>query len=188
MATTAYLVLVDQRKMLVTGGSAPTPDFTNPFGPPTIKGVAGSVFEVDDYSVDIEQASTIGAQSAVAGAGAGKATFNPFSITRKIDKTSPLLFRMACSGQPFQTVDLLVSPSTGAVVLAYRFSLVAIRTIAWSHDDETPRETVTFEYGGLSISYATPKPDGTLEPAVATGWNRFTNTAITDVTAPLQVT
>jgi type VI protein secretion system component Hcp len=34
--------------------------------------------------------ATGGSQSS--GAGAGKVTFNPFSITRKIDKSSPVLF------------------------------------------------------------------------------------------------
>ena len=34
--------------------------------------------------------ATLGSQSS--GAGAGKVTFNPFSITRKIDKSSPILF------------------------------------------------------------------------------------------------
>jgi type VI protein secretion system component Hcp len=33
---------------------------------------------------------TIGSQSS--GAGAGKITFNPFSITRKIDQSSPVFF------------------------------------------------------------------------------------------------
>jgi hypothetical protein len=38
---------------------------------------------------ELEKA-TGGSQSS--GAGAGKVTFNPFSITRKIDKSSPVLF------------------------------------------------------------------------------------------------
>lgn len=36
----------------------------------------GGVFEVEDYSFDIEQVLNIGSQSS--GAGAGKVTFNPF--------------------------------------------------------------------------------------------------------------
>jgi hypothetical protein len=39
---------------------------------------------------DIEQVLNIGSQSS--GAGAGKVTFNPFSITRHVDKASPVLF------------------------------------------------------------------------------------------------
>jgi hypothetical protein len=38
-----------------------------------------------------EQSLNIGSQSS--GAGAGKVTFNPFSITRKIDKASPIFFQ-----------------------------------------------------------------------------------------------
>jgi hypothetical protein len=47
---------------------------------------APALFEVSDYSFDIEQVLNIGSQSS--GAGAGKVTFNPFSITRKIDSAS----------------------------------------------------------------------------------------------------
>lgn len=37
--------------------------------------------------------STVSGGSSSSGAGAGKVTFNPFSITRKIDKSSPILFQ-----------------------------------------------------------------------------------------------
>jgi hypothetical protein len=59
-----------------------------------VQGYGGGTFEVEDYSFDIEQVLNIGSQSS--GAGAGKVTFNPFQITRKTDKASPLLFA-ACS-------------------------------------------------------------------------------------------
>ena len=36
--------------------------------------------------------STASGGSQSKGAGAGKVTFNPFSITRKVDKASPLLY------------------------------------------------------------------------------------------------
>ena len=48
------------------------------------------LFEIEDYSFDIEQTLSIGSQSS--GAGAGRVTFNPFSITRKIDVATPKLF------------------------------------------------------------------------------------------------
>ena len=59
---------------------------------------AEGLFEVEDFSFDIEQTLNIGSQST--GAGAGRVTFNPYSITRKIDRSSPELFSAACSGTP----------------------------------------------------------------------------------------
>jgi len=137
-----------------------------------------ALFEVEDFSFDIEQTLNIGSQST--GAGAGKVTFNPFSITRKIDKSSPILFQMACSGTPFKQVTLGLRKSAGGgtaglFYLVFNFKLVAVKTISWSYDDESPKETVTFEYGGLQVHYSPQKPDGSLDKPVPSGWNRVKN-------------
>src|SRR4051812_29666501 len=90
-----------------------------------------ALFEIEDYSFDIEQVLNIGSQST--GAGAGKVTFNPFSITRKIDKSSTKLFEMACSGTPFKNVYLGMRKSaggeaSGVFFLRFQFKLVAVKT------------------------------------------------------------
>jgi type VI secretion system secreted protein Hcp len=143
-----------------------------------------NIFEIEDYAFDVEQTLNIGSQSS--GAGAGKITFNPFSITRKIDKASPTLFQMSCSGKAFQTVVLLLRKAaggaTGAVgFLTFTFKLVAIKTISWAYAPEEPREKVSFEYGGLVIEYFQQKPDGTIGVAVLGGWNRIKNIADTNI-------
>jgi type VI secretion system secreted protein Hcp len=150
----------------ITTGGASKSDYTS------------GLFEVEDYSFDIEQILSIGSQRS--GAGAGKVTFNAFSITRKIDCASPIFFKMACAGKSFQKVGLGVRKSagtqaSGVMNLAFTFKLVAVKTLGWSHDDEAPKETVTFEYGALVIQYALQKPDGTLLPAIPGGWNRVKN-------------
>ena len=104
------------------------------------------LFEIEDFSFDIEQTLNIGSQST--GAGAGKVTFNPFSITRKIDKFSPLLFQASCSGTPYQKVALGLKRSAGGntsgiIYLAFIFKLVAVKPISWSYDDESPKATTT---------------------------------------------
>ena len=152
-----------------------------------LKGYASNkqLFEVEDYSFDIEQALNIGSQST--GLGAGKATFNPFSITRKIDKASPVLFDYCCAGVAFSQVVLALRKSTGTgvsggtaasglIFLRFDFKLVGVKTISWSHDDESPKETVTFAYGGLLIRYCQQNPDGTLLGAIPGGWNLIKNT------------
>jgi len=143
-----------------------------------------ALFEVEDFSFDIEQTLNIGSQST--GAGAGKVTFNPFSITRKIDKSSPVFFQMACSGTAFKQVVLGLRKSaggstTGKFYLCFCFKLVAVKTISWSYDDESPKETVTFEYGGLQVHYTPQKPSGEMAtPIVKGGWNRVKNTEDTE--------
>ena len=154
---------------------------------PTAPFTPGNVFEVEDFSFDIEQTLNIGSQSS--GAGAGKVTFNPFSITRKIDKASPVFFEMACSGTAFQQVSLALRKSVGAaggggdtsgqIFLRFDFKLVAVKTISWSHDDESPKEEVTFEYGGLQVRYNQQDPSGSMTKGKAAiftgGWNRVKN-------------
>jgi type VI secretion system Hcp family effector len=146
--------------------------------PLTTLATKNQIFEVEDYSFDIEQTLTIGSQSF--GAGAGKVTFNPFSITRKIDRASPVFYQMACSGTAFKWVTLALRKSAGGntsgqVYLRFDFKLVAVKTISWAHDDESPKETVTFEYGGLLVRYAMQNPDGSLAAAIPGGWNRVAN-------------
>lgn len=136
------------------------------------------LFEIEDFSFDVEQTLNIGSQST--GAGAGKITFNPFSITRKIDKASPVLFERACSGTPYQQVALGARKASGGtmsgqVYLVFLFKLVAVKTISWSYDDESPKETTTFEYGGLQIWYTPQKPDGKPDVEAKGGWNRVKN-------------
>lgn len=154
----------------------------------------GQIFELEDYSFDIEQVLNIGSQSG--GAGAGKVTFNAFSMTRKIDAASPGFFQMACAGTPFKTVSLALRKGTGAnatgdtavsgqVFVRFDFKLAAVKTIAWSHDEESPKETVTFEYGAMVIRYQAQNPDGTLAPKKMSGWNRVKNTADWDPATPL---
>ena len=139
---------------------------------------AKALFEIEDFSFDIEQALNIGSQST--GAGAGRVTFNPFSITRKIDKASPVLFERACSGTPYQQVALGMRKGSGGamsgqIYLVFLFKLVAVKTIAWSYDDESPKETTTFEYGGLQVHYTPQKPDGKADTVAKGGWNRVKN-------------
>jgi type VI secretion system Hcp family effector len=152
-------------------------------GPFTSAG-KGNIFEVEDFSFDIEQTLNIGSQSK--GAGAGKVTFNPFSITRPIDKSSPVLFKNACAGTPFQWVGLGFrkgsgGDASGQFFLAFHFKLVAVKTISWSHDETSPKETITFEYGGLQIHYGIQQPNGQISPENPQGWNRVKNVADQDV-------
>jgi type VI protein secretion system component Hcp len=148
----------------------PANDISKPF----INAGPGHVFEIEDYSFDIQQTPNI--SSASGGVGAGKVVFNPFSITRASDKMSPLLFEMACAGTPFQTVWLGLSkagstPASSPMFMSFVFKLVAVKSIVFAYDPEKAKETVTFEYGGLQTRYVPQS----LTSAVIGGWNQVRN-------------
>jgi type VI secretion system secreted protein Hcp len=137
-----------------------------------------NIFEADDYSFDIAQVLSIGSQST--GVGAGKITFDPLSITRKTDRASPVLYQMACAGKPFESVVLVLCKSAGGTVATlafekFTFKLVGIKSIAWAYDAESPKEVVTFEFGGLIIEYWMQNADGSLGAKVLGGWNLVKN-------------
>jgi type VI protein secretion system component Hcp len=92
---------------------------------------------------------------------------------------------MACSGTPFQEVGLALRKGgggtlSGKIYLVFLFKLVAAKTINWSYDDESPKEAVEFEYGGLQVHYTPQKPDGTMDTPIPGGWNRVKNQEDTD--------
>ncbi len=92
---------------------------------------------------------------------------------------------MACSGTPFKRWPGYSQECGRDIVwpagqlepftLVFTFKLVAVKTISWAHDDEAPKETVTFEYGGLNIQYYQQQPDGKPYPPTPGGWNRVKN-------------
>jgi type VI secretion system secreted protein Hcp len=183
MAIDAYMCFVDyngdylksESQVQLKASNLGDGDIAKPFM--DANGKSG-LFEVEDYSFDIEQVLNIGSQSS--GSGAGKVTFNPFSITRKIDCSSTTFFERACSGTPFKSVFLGMRKSaggdaSGVFFLRFQFKLVAVKTVGWAHDDEAPKETVTFEYGGLIINYAQQEASGRLKGAIPGGWNRVKN-------------
>jgi type VI protein secretion system component Hcp len=137
-----------------------------------------NIFEIEGYAFDVAQSLSVGSQSA--GAGAGKVTFNPFSITRRTDRASPVLFQMACSGTAFESVVLVLTKSSGASAASlaferFTFKLVGVKSVAWVYDAETPKEIITFQYGGLVIEYWMQNPDGSLGSRILGGWNRVKN-------------
>lgn len=187
MAVDAYMFFQDYSGAYLPSESQVdfSKDASTAISDPFIKKAGpGNIFEVEDYSFDIEQTLNIGSQSR--GAGAGKVTFNPFSITRPIDKSSSVLYNNACSGKPFQWVGLGLrkgsgGDTSGQFFLAFHFKLVAVKTISWSHDDTSPKETITFEYGGLQIHYGIQNPNGSITPTNPQGWNRVKNVADTTI-------
>lgn len=176
MAIGIYMYLVTQDGKVLPGESQITSPPSDPFKRAEI-GAGAIPTELVSYSLDIEQTLNIGSQST--GVGAGRVTFNPLTITKKIDVNSSTLFSMCCSGTPFKYLDIVLveSDKKPAPIAGYGLGLVAVKTISRADDsgEQTSMETVTFEFGQLSIGYARQLSTGALDPFHYTSWDRVKN-------------
>ncbi|MBV9234949.1 MAG: type VI secretion system tube protein Hcp, partial [Xanthobacteraceae bacterium] len=64
-----------------------------------------TLYQLNSFSFDIHNTTTIG--SATGGAGAGKVTFNPLNLVLSQPSLTPGLFQMVASGAHFTSVDVL---------------------------------------------------------------------------------
>jgi type VI secretion system secreted protein Hcp len=138
-----------------------------------------SAFEIKDFTFGVENPTTIG--SATGGAGAGKAKFNEFTIKKRTDNASPVLFQNLAQGIHYETMVLSVrkaggGQTSGKVFLKYTFSTVFTTKMDWSGPgDEGPEESITFVYGKLGVHYQVQQADGTLGAPTVGSWNQITN-------------
>ena len=118
----------------------------------TIDGItpaAGSPFE--SYSIAAENEAV---NNSGPGEGVGKVSFNPFNITRKIDKSSPLLFRACCTGRHIPRITLQLGQATKAGP-ATKFFLTEAAVLgiseAGSAPGGDPMEQVAFTFRTFEI-------------------------------------
>jgi len=159
-------------------------------GTPPLRDVAdivfedGPAFEIKDYSFGVENPTTIG--SATGGAGAGKATFKEFTITKLGDSSTPAFFRNCVVGAHYKNVSLQVrkaggdpgAGTSGSVFLTYTFGTVFTTKINWTPGEDSPKETITFVYGTLEVGYHQQDANGGDAGAGSSGWSVINNTAL----------
>lgn len=141
--------------------------------------------ELQSFQFGVDNATTIG--SASSGAGAGKAKFQQFQISKPVDATSPALYTMAAAGIHMPTVTLGIRKSGGTATpkdfLIFTFKMVFVTDITWadSAGDETTGESVSFAFGALQISYAKQDSTGALGTPSTAAWSVVTNTPTTTI-------
>ncbi|HZS62588.1 MAG TPA: type VI secretion system tube protein Hcp [Gemmatimonadaceae bacterium] len=96
-------------------------------------------------------------------------TFGTFTITKRNDGSSPILFKNCCSGLAYATAHIAVMKAGGAApvkYLEYEFELVAVSNIRYSvpQDSVMPLEKVSFECGTLILTYTPQRPTARLAP------------------------
>jgi type VI secretion system Hcp family effector len=101
--------------------------------------------EVDGFALSAQ-----GASQGSSGAGAGKVSFQSFTITRKIDKASPLLFQAASTGEELNQAVLSFEHKLAGkeqVYLKFEFDNVVVSSVQdGSSGGGAPTEQVTFKF------------------------------------------
>ncbi len=123
-------------------------------GPVTDKHHKGDI-EISSFSFGVSNIANIGSQSS--GAGAGKATFNAFKITKTVDKASPLLFNAAVSGKHIKWGELLFARKAGGKQMDYLYVKLTDVLVSSVQDGSsakgTPQEQVTFAFQKMQETF-----------------------------------
>ncbi|HEY6226991.1 MAG TPA: type VI secretion system tube protein Hcp [Verrucomicrobiae bacterium] len=126
--------------------------------------------DISSYSFGMSNSTTIG------GAGTGRVTFKDISLTKRVDKSSPLLMLDCAKGQRIpeaiitlaksgadKPIDFLRITLTDAFVTSVASSAAA--------GDDSPTESVSFNFAKIKFEYYQQHPDGSVTLAGTFGWD-----------------
>jgi type VI protein secretion system component Hcp len=125
--------------------------------------------EIESYVWGVSRAS--GAQPAL----------GDFTVAKRVDVTSPVLFKRLLQGQAIASMELLGRKAGQTeVFLKYCFQNVFVRSIkhSGSDGDDATHEDVTFAYTSVTESYTRQSSEGGLSSTVFAGWNATNATLI----------
>lgn len=85
------------------------------------------------------------------GGGAGKANFNDFAFSKKVDKSSPVLMQACATGKHFKDVVVEILNDKGATLGRISFSDVMVSSYeTGGAGGEIPIESVSFNYSTIT--------------------------------------
>jgi type VI secretion system secreted protein Hcp len=139
-------------------------------GPSTSK---QDYIDVLSYSFGATQTHVIGPGSSGGAARAGRADVSNLTITKVLDKTSPLLFDDCTTGNYLATVDLIYDKPMGDQQEDYfkiHLENALITSIQQSGSDENPTESISFAFEKVKMSY-NPEEGGKLKGFIDKGFD-----------------
>ena len=129
--------------------------------------------DIMSYSLGASNPSSV---ASGAGSGAGRVNISSLSVTKVIDKATPILFLKCCNGKHFAKAQLVVREAGGDKQLEYlimKFEQVFVDNISWggANGGGKPTESVAFSFAKIEIEYYPQKADGSLDSKMPAGWN-----------------
>lgn len=124
-------------------------------------------FNIYDFSSAYDQATSTGSS----GAGAGKVTFQPITMTKLADASSPKLFQMLAAGDHFSSAEVQLYAKDGTTVAeTFDYTLVGLASLTTTNTGATSDqlfEQLTLQVGAVTVTVGSNSD----------GWNRVTNSA-----------
>jgi type VI secretion system secreted protein Hcp len=135
--------------------------------------------EVLAWSWGMSQSGTTHSGS---GGGAGKVSVQDLSITKYIDKASPMLQLACCNGQHFPE-GLLTVRKAGEKPLEYlkitiKEIIIASISTGGSGGEDRLTENVTLNFAEFKTEYTPQKPDGSGDAAIEAAFNIAQNAKV----------
>ncbi|NCO21461.1 MAG: type VI secretion system tube protein Hcp [Rhodobacterales bacterium] len=99
-----------------------------------------------------------------AGSGAGRANFQDISVTKYIDKSSPILMQHAATGKHIAEGKLTCRKAGGKqleyIIFKFKDILVTSISMGGSGGEDRLTENVTLNFGSFNYKYVEQKADG----------------------------
>jgi type VI secretion system secreted protein Hcp len=109
------------------------------------------------------------------GSGVGKANVHDLTFTKMIDKSSPLLFQMCCSGKPIAKAAFVCRKAGGTpleyIKITMNQAIVSSVTPGGDKTTDFLSETVTLNFASMTFEYVPQKADGSGDASVVKGWD-----------------
>lgn len=100
------------------------------------------------------------------------------TLTKRVDKSSPLLYDQANHGPAISSVQIDIIKSQPAFIQFYNITLnnAYVTSVRTSAGGEVPRENVTLAYGKISWTYTQVGTQGQESPSYTAVWTRTNDT------------
>lgn len=109
------------------------------------------------------------------GAGAGRVSLGDITLTKKVDRSSPTLFALCCSGTHLDSATISVRKAGGEALeyLHVKLEHVLITSVqeAGSDGQDQLVEQVSLGFKRVGLIYTPQRDDGSGAPTVSAGWD-----------------
>ena len=118
--------------------------------------------------------SQTGAHGTGGGGGAGKVSVNDISLTKHVDKSSPVLMLHCASGKHIKEGLITVRKAGDKPVeyLKIKLTDILVSSVQFAgHGSDLLTENLTLNFSKFAVDYIEQKPDGSGEAPVTMGWD-----------------